>query len=143
MNLQAENLRLAARVAELEDELAEWRRQDARGRRAVEEETRIALTRAWLSSADANPRAGRRVARVLLHLLDNAPRVIPREQIHRRFFGEDTYLKNIDAYICWTRAALRLRGFPGAIKNHRGVGFQVAPEAIEPLRALPFGRPAA
>lgn len=132
-------LALAARVAELEDELAAWRANDndeARWARLAGRVTRMA--RALRRGAPPSvPRRYLGLARVLIEMLDRPGQVRSYAQIYAAMTpgvitpeSNDPRL-NTGVYVCWLRKIVGAT----AIETARGQGYMITTEAAPDLKA--------
>jgi DNA-binding winged helix-turn-helix (wHTH) protein len=145
MNLQrvvetqdAELLRLRRENRELREELVEWRRTGAERDARAQELGRVSAVRVW-SRLPASP------ARLLLYLIDRAPRICRKDElatVHEGHTGREVEDKIVDVFICRIRATLAELEHADAISTHWGLGYSIAVDMAAALTAaIEAGRP--
>jgi len=111
--------RLRARVAALEDELAEWARRDRADEAQAEQVQRTASAQ-WLLGMT------RLEAVTLLQLLDRSPRLVTRASLvagRPLWAKEDAEDKIVEVYLSKVRTKLRRAGITEAITTCWGSGW--------------------
>lgn len=121
-------LQLEARVAELEDELAAWRANDADEGDDEAAALRLNAVTGVLRAVIANARGVRNgvrgSARLLIHLLDRPGRLCRHAELLAAVSTkEDALPTGVNVRMCSLRHALRRMGFPSAITTVWGEGY--------------------
>lgn len=130
-------LQLEARNAELESELAEYRRQEVIVRAPADtlDAIRRVLRGAYIAAG------GPMIAMMFNELLISSPRPASRDHMfvltrtHNSWAADDGALKSVDVQICKLRKALAILGHPDIIKTVNGRGWMIAPADRDSFKA--------
>lgn len=131
-------VKLQARVAELEDEVAAWKAYDRDKGRADLDSARYAVV-----LAKVRPFCGRHGSqssvRLLLTLLDNAGRLVTLERcldaVRKPGRDEEPVSNLVSVGVCRLRSALSRAGYGGDVVTIWGRGYMIDVEAAERINA--------
>ena len=128
---------LEARVAELEDEIAEWNRQADHDRRPSDD-----LQRAiQLGLRRINPKsAGPALACLLAALLDQPGRVVSKHTLYDYNRSTADGCRTLDVQLCTLRSTLAAAGFSRqVIVTFQGTGLMISAGDCKAIRAKLIG----
>lgn len=137
MTAAAETVReLRTRIADLEAELAEWRRQDLHTRSCGEWALREHAVAGLLREADGASANWRGPARLLLELIHHRGLRTRSQLFNVVARREDAGERMVDVYLTRLRSALLRLGYPQAIQNVIGRGWLIERSTAEAICKL-------
>jgi DNA-binding response OmpR family regulator len=123
---------LEVRVAELQEELAAYRKDEAGDDLMMRLVEAMQCIRGITSPAQAHPRG---TARLLLYMLERPGRLCLMDDLFRVLeCGRDTMPASIKTTVSRARSYLRARGIDGAIRNIWGQGYVLEPTTAAAIR---------
>ncbi len=124
---------LRIQVADLREEVAEYRLHGAEGEADADHLTRVQFWRDAFKAQGDYERVRIIPARLLVRLLDASPR-IQNKAVLLDQLGSSANPKLLDVYVCHLRRFLRRLGLDGSIETVWGLGLRIGVEEAARLR---------